>query len=169
LPTPDVINLSVADPEAMEHLGRQLASQCPPGSIIFLRGQLGAGKTTLVRGFLRGLGYQGKVKSPTYTLVEPYTLGSLTINHIDLYRIASGQELESLGWRDYLDGAAICLVEWPERGNGGVGEPDILIEFRIVEAGRLLTLRAGSATGRAILASIPPHWPRQQMSRDHPG
>lgn len=140
----------------MEHLGRQLAGQSLPGSMIFLRGQLGAGKTTLVRGFLRGLGYRGKVKSPTYTLVEPYTLGRLTINHIDLYRIASEQELESMGWRDYLDGAAICLVEWPERGQGALGEPDILIEFGIVEAGRYLTLQGVSAAGRAILAALPP-------------
>ena len=157
MPTPDVIKLSIADPEAMEDLGRQLARQCPPGSMIFLQGQLGAGKTTLVRGYLRGLGYQGKVKSPTYTLVEPYTVGTLTINHIDLYRIAGGQELESLGWRDYLDDAAVCLVEWPERGNGGLGQADILIEFVIVEAGRYLTLHACSATGRAILSTLPSH------------
>jgi tRNA threonylcarbamoyladenosine biosynthesis protein TsaE len=145
----------IADPAAMEHLGRQLAGHCPPGSRIYLRGDLGAGKTTLVRGFLRGCGYRGKVKSPTYTLIEPYVIGDLTINHIDLYRIGNAQELETLGWRDYLDGAATCLVEWPERGDGRLGEADILIEFQMVDAGRSLTLRAGTASGRAMLAALP--------------
>ena len=140
----------------MDQLGQQLAAHCPPGCKIFLQGQLGAGKTTLVRGFLRGLGYRGTVKSPTYTLVEPYALGSLTINHFDLYRISGAVELEMLGWRDYLDGTAICLVEWPERGHGALGKPDLLIEFQLVATGRLLTLQAGSATGRAILATFLP-------------
>lgn len=156
MPTPDLLRLSIADPEAMEQLGQKLASHCPPGCKIFLQGQLGAGKTTLVRGFLRGMGYLGKVKSPTYTLVEPYALGSLTINHFDLYRIGGARELEMLGWRDYLDGAAICLVEWPERGNGALGEPDLLIEFQLEAAGRLLVLRAGSAAGQAMLATLLP-------------
>lgn len=156
MPTPEQIILSIADPGAMERLGRELSGRCPPGSRIFLQGQLGAGKTTLVRGFLRGRGYQGRVKSPTYTLVEPYTLGTITINHIDLYRIDGAAELETLGWRDYLDADATCLVEWPERGHGRLGKPDIHIEFRVFNGGRELTLRAETTAGRSVLAQLDP-------------
>ena len=146
--------LFIADARAMERLGRQLAAISPPGSRIYLQGELGSGKTTLVRGFLRGYGYQGKVKSPTYTLVEPYDVGARTIIHIDLYRIRNSDELETLGWREYLDGDGICLVEWPELGAARLGEPDILINFQVVETGRVVKLQGRTAIGMAILAGL---------------
>ena len=146
--------LFIADAAAMEEVGRRLAVVTPPGSRIYLQGDLGAGKTTLVRGFLRGRGYRDRVKSPTYTLVEPYEVGACSVIHIDLYRIRDGGELETLGMREYLDGDGICLVEWPERGSGRLVEPDILIEFRILESGRALNLSGVTVTGGTILAGL---------------
>ena len=92
---------------------------CSPASlIVYLKGDLGAGKTTLVRGFLRGLGYKGTVKSPTYTLIEPYRIAGKSICHLDLYRLADAEELEYLGVRDLLQEETVLLIEWPERGEG---------------------------------------------------
>ena len=112
-------------------LGEDLAGMLSGRSgVVHLRGELGAGKTTLVRGLLRGLGYSGTVRSPTYTLIEPYEIGGERIYHLDLYRLADPEELEYLGLRDLLDGEALLLVEWPERGAGVLPAPrlDILIE-----------------------------------------
>ena len=103
---------------ATEALGARLAHVLTPGCILYLRGDLGAGKTTLVRGLLHGLGYPGIVKSPTYTLVEPYAIGKWRLFHWDLYRLADPEELEYLGLREQLDGETALLIEWPERGPG---------------------------------------------------
>lgn len=138
----------------MEDLGRRLSPCCPEGSRIYLQGELGAGKTTLVRGFMRGMGIHGKVKSPTYTLVEPYQAGHVTIVHIDLYRIHDARELETLGLREYLDGPGICLLEWPERGSGYLGTPDILIQFQFEDNGRSVTLTALTNQGQASISSL---------------
>src|SRR4051794_38850421 len=102
-------------PAATEALGGRLASLSSKGTVYLLSGPLGAGKTTLVRGFLRCLGHTGAVKSPTFTLVEGYDLAERRIFHLDLYRLRSRDELEHAGIRDYLDGEAIVLIEWPER------------------------------------------------------
>ncbi len=105
------------DPEATERLGRQLAAVLPAGGVVFLQGDLGAGKTSVARGILRGLGVEGPVKSPTYTLIESYAVGQgRWVHHLDLYRLADAGELEWLGLRDLFTERSLVLIEWPERG-----------------------------------------------------
>ena len=141
------------EPE-MEALGGRIAHALSPGCLIYLQGDLGTGKTTLVRGLLRGLGHHGGVKSPTYTLVEPYRIGRLRIFHLDLYRLADPEELEWIGFRDLLDGEGICLVEWPERGAGDLPAPDLLIELDYSGKGRRLCFTPGGDCGRSIIRAL---------------
>lgn len=143
--------LDISDAHAMEALGQKLAGLSPPGSKLFLQGELGAGKTTLVRGFLSGLGYQGIVKSPTYTLVEPYQLNDLEIFHFDLYRLNDPEELESIGIRDYFSGSGTCLVEWPEKGAALLGSPDVFIQIQYQDQQRKVLLEAQTKTGKEII------------------
>jgi len=121
--------------------GRRLAAHLTPPGVIYLTGDLGTGKTTLVRGLLRGLGYTGPVRSPTYTLLEPYELPSLRLYHLDLYRIGAAEELEYLGLRDLLDAESLFVVEWPERGAGVLPPPDLVLAIAYAGEGRLLTPR----------------------------
>ena len=126
---------------AMEAFGAKLALSCKSGDCIVLNGPLGAGKTTLVRGFLKSLGHQGIVKSPTYTLVETYKLNNRNINHFDLYRIAKPEELEYIGWRDYFADQAINLIEWPEKAESLLPSPNYVITIKLLtENRRELTL-----------------------------
>ena len=114
----------------MVELGGGWAAGIGGGAVVFLDGDLGAGKTTLARGILRGLGYRGAVTSPTYTLVERYDAGARTVYHFDLYRLEGPAELEATGLRDWLDGEAIILIEWPERGGDALPAPDIRVDIR---------------------------------------
>ncbi len=135
----------LADSHATEQAGRVLASVAQPHHLIFLEGTLGAGKTTLVRGFLHALGHQGAVKSPTYTLVEPYALPTARIQqvyHFDLYRLGDPEELEYLGFRDYLDSHAVCLVEWAEKGIGFLPAAHLCVHLEYANEGRKLHLQA---------------------------
>ncbi|PHQ80902.1 MAG: tRNA (adenosine(37)-N6)-threonylcarbamoyltransferase complex ATPase subunit type 1 TsaE [Coxiella sp. (in: Bacteria)] len=104
---------TINTPEAMEQFGAELAQEYSAPSIITLEGELGSGKTTLVRGFLRQLGHDKTVKSPTYGLVETYSLDGVVVHHFDLYRVSDMQELEEMGFADYFEDDAICLIEWP--------------------------------------------------------
>jgi tRNA threonylcarbamoyladenosine biosynthesis protein TsaE len=122
--------------EATERFGAALWHLLPPKCLVFLHGDLGAGKTTLVRGFLQAAGHPGAVKSPTYTLVEEYQVGGRKIYHFDLYRLADPEELEWIGIRDYLDEESICLVEWPEMGKGMLPAADVSIRLGVQDAGR---------------------------------
>ncbi len=144
----------VADADAMETLGASLARALNPGQVIYLHGELGSGKTTLVRGLLHALGYAGSVKSPTYTLVEPYALACGPVYHFDLYRMRDPEELEFLGIRDYLEGDGICLLEWPERGAGVLPQPDIDVFIDRVDHGRTVRLVSNTDNGAALLGGL---------------
>ncbi len=139
---------------ATEALGARLAARITPGCILYLSGDLGAGKTTLVRGLLHALGHRGTVKSPTYTLVEPYQIGDWRLFHWDLYRLADPEELEFLGLRDQLDGQAMLLIEWPERGQGELPAADVEIALSYAGEGRACQLTALSSVGQVMLADL---------------
>jgi len=134
--------------------GELLAGALRPGLTIYLLGDLGAGKTTLTRGMLRGLGYQGRVKSPTYTLVEPYVISNLYLHHFDLYRFADPLEWEDAGFREMFNPDSVCVVEWPDKAAGLLPVADWTIALQPQEHGRRLTLTAGSANGEQCLTSL---------------
>ena len=135
-----VEHVDLPDEAATLALGASLARRLAADGCVYLQGDLGAGKTTLVRGMLRGLGHEGAVKSPTYTIVEPYELGGVHIYHFDLYRLADPEELEMIGVRDYFSPDSLCLLEWPERGAGVVPSPDLTITLAVNGHGRKATL-----------------------------
>jgi tRNA threonylcarbamoyladenosine biosynthesis protein TsaE len=119
-----------------------------------LEGELGAGKTTLSRGILRGMGHQGAVKSPTFTLVEPYDLGDHKVYHFDLYRLEDPQELEYLGVDDYLADQQLCLVEWPDKGAGHLPPHDLMIELLVLDQGRQCIITSNSERGDAVCLAL---------------
>lgn len=129
---PYQLPVSINSEEALFGFAAEIVSKVTPGQVIFLKGPLGAGKTTFTRGFLRALGYQGPVKSPTYTLVETYALeGNLQIHHFDLYRISDPEELPLMGFDDYFGSQAICLIEWPEMGGDHVPKADWILDIAL--------------------------------------
>ena len=152
----------IPNSDAMMAFGGRIADQFPNGGIVLLNGDLGAGKTTLVRGLLRHLGYEGIVKSPTYTLVEPYLIEETpkkshksskkggggykkrTIYHFDLYRLADPEELEYIGGRDYWNSNALCLIEWPEKAQGYLPEADLEITIYHQDESRLIEIEKGT-------------------------
>ena len=128
------------DTEATEQFGASLYKILPAKCVVFLQGDLGAGKTTLVRGFLRASGYNGTVKSPTYNIVEEYAIAQQAVFHFDLYRLSSPEELEWIGINDYFAQQSICFIEWPDLGLGFLPEPDIIIALSQQEQGRMLVM-----------------------------
>lgn len=150
------LQLLLPDETATTHLARLLARSQPAPGVVYLAGDLGAGKSSLARAWLRSLGVTGTIRSPTYTLVERYPLGDAEALHLDLYRIGSGGELEFLGLDD--EPARLWLVEWPERGAGGLPPADLEIALAIHGSGRRCTIGAGSPLGERWLAVLADEW-----------
>ena len=135
-------------------IGAKVASYLKGGEVIYLKGELGTGKTTLVRGALNKLGFVGNVKSPTYTIVEPYSIDNHVVYHFDLYRLNDPEELESLGIRDYCDGQSICFFEWPEKGGNLLPNADINLELTYLENIREVEFTSKSDVGKTILKQL---------------
>jgi tRNA threonylcarbamoyladenosine biosynthesis protein TsaE len=148
------VTLYLADEDAMVALGTRIAQVTQGHGIVFLDGDLGAGKTTLSRGIIRGLGHVGSVKSPTFTLVEPYEIGEIRAFHFDLYRLVDPEELEYLGIRDYLEDDALCLIEWPQKGAGFLPKPDLTITISPHDSGRSLSLLPQGPRGETWCAAL---------------
>lgn len=145
----------LADPAATDALAAALAASQPPRAVVFLEGDLGAGKSSLARAWLRARGVRGAIKSPTYTLVERYPLPAGEAAHLDLYRLAGAAELDFLGLDELAAEATLWLVEWPDRGQGGLPAPDLRVRLAVEGAGRRAHLEAATPAGEAWLAGLP--------------
>ncbi|MEX5664387.1 tRNA (adenosine(37)-N6)-threonylcarbamoyltransferase complex ATPase subunit type 1 TsaE [Pseudomonas fluorescens] len=148
------VTLYLADEQAMSDFGARIARVTQGHGLIFLEGNLGMGKTTLSRGIIRGLGHVGSVKSPTFTLVEPYEIGDIRAFHFDLYRLVDPEELEFLGIRDYFEDDAMCLIEWPDKGAGFLPKPDLTITISPQDSGRSLKILSQGSRGEAWCAAL---------------
>jgi tRNA threonylcarbamoyladenosine biosynthesis protein TsaE len=146
------------DEGATRRLGAALAAGIAPGRVIFLRGDLGTGKTTLVQGLLRALGFSGRVKSPTYSLVELYKVSSLNLYHFDFYRFEDRSEWVDLGFREYFSQDSACVVEWPERVAGLLAPPDLELRLELSGTGRQVDLAPRTEAGRDWLAAALRRW-----------
>jgi len=163
------MEILLADPESQMAFGAGLAACLSPPFVLYLEGDLGTGKTTLTRGCLRGLGHEGAVRSPTYTLIEPYVLSTMQLYHLDLYRLGDPEELEYLGLRDLMEADAVWVVEWPDRGVGMLPPADLRILIDHHPEGRRLALRAESHIGESLLARLSAHrLPARRDTRDCP-
>lgn len=167
---PEELRLFLKDELETEKMGQVLAglvSDSGQGLVVFLEGDLGMGKTTLSRGIMRGLGHEGAVKSPTYTIVEPYEHLVPPAYHFDLYRLGDPEELEYMGIRDYFQGRNLCVIEWPGRGQGILPEPDLLIRLGQSDDGqgangRSARISAPTVRGSRLLARVGEQWPSGQ-------
>lgn len=145
------LHFELPDEAATEAFGAELGRVCREGAVIYLRGDLGAGKTTLSRGVIRGLGFAGAVKSPTYTLVEPYEIDGVAVFHFDLYRLADPAELEYMGIRDYFAPGNLCLIEWPEKGGNLLPMADVVVNIQPLGGGRAVEVAATTPHGELLL------------------
>jgi tRNA threonylcarbamoyladenosine biosynthesis protein TsaE len=151
--------LTLADEAATRGLAARLAASLKPGLVVWLCGTLGAGKTTLVRALLRALGHTGPVRSPTFTLLEPYDLTPFAVYHFDLYRFSSAHEWRDAGFDDYFGGQGVCVLEWPEQAAGAAPAPDVRIALAFSgepgdSSGRRLTLDACTQAGLQCVNAI---------------
>ncbi len=149
-----MLKMHLPDEAATRALGARLARVIEPGLFVYLHGDLGSGKTTLARGVLRGLGFQGRVKSPTYTLVELYTVSRLNLYHFDFYRFRDPKEWRDAGFSEYFSDTSVCLVEWPEKAAGLLPVADLEIALEFAGDGRDLSIRAGTESGKACLERL---------------
>jgi tRNA threonylcarbamoyladenosine biosynthesis protein TsaE len=157
--SPDVTAVfPLPDEAATQRFGESLAPLIQPGLVIFLEGDLGAGKTTLARALIRALGHAGPVKSPTYSLVEVYVISSLYLYHFDFYRFESPEEFLDAGFSEYFNETAVCLVEWPERAEGCVPKPDLRLHLHHADVGRVLNAVADSPEGMQCIKGLASIW-----------
>ena len=148
------LHVELAEPLATKALGAALSRDLSPGLRIYLHGDLGAGKTTLVQGLLAALGHRGRVKSPTYTLVEVYELSRLNLYHFDFYRFRDGNEWRDAGFSEVFDSDAICIVEWPEKAGEDLPQADVDVVLEVQARGRRAVVRTNSAAGAQCYASL---------------
>lgn len=148
------ITLILDDENATINFAQLLAAQLQPGMVIYLQGDLGAGKTTLVRAVLNALGYTGRVKSPTYTLLEPYQVAGLDLRHFDLYRMNDEEEWESAGFRDEFNGHNIFFIEWPDKARNLLPPVDVEIGFEILPNGRRVEIVGHSVMGNTCVKQL---------------
>lgn len=151
-------SFNLVDEQATVLMGKKLADlvkeKLNKGIVVYLNGDLGAGKTTITRGFVQGMGHEGHVKSPTYTLVEPYDLGQWKVYHFDLYRLGDPEELEFMGIRDYFNDDCNCFIEWPEKGAGLLANADITINMAYQGEQRIVDFQAHSTLGKNLLTAL---------------
>ena len=154
-----VLKVELPDERATLALGAVLATTLEPGLTIYLRGELGAGKTTVIRGLLRALGHQGPVRSPTYTLVEVYAVSRLDLHHFDFYRFHDSREWIDAGFRESFNGRIVSLIEWPERAGGRLPPADVEIALELHGTGRSAVLTSSSIRGQKCLVLLEERWP----------
>ena len=149
-------SVQLVDEAATLALGARLAEPglLAPGLVIWLEGGLGSGKTTLVRGILKALGHAGTVKSPTYTLIEPYVISKINLYHFDFYRLTNPEEFLDAGLDEYFSGEGVCLVEWPRQANPYLASPDLVITLAPKDGGRWCEIRATTEAGRICAARL---------------
>lgn len=157
-PKPDW-QLAMPDEATVARLAGVFARHAQPPAVVWLRGDLGAGKTTFARAWIHALGFEGYVKSPSYGLLETYPLDGQTVLHLDLYRIEDPEELEYLAIRDLFDAATVLLVEWPERGRDHLPAPDLVLEFGEENGSRFIRCRAISEPGAALANKVLTQFP----------
>ena len=150
---PQITRFLAAESDTLA-LGAELARGLAPGLVVYLSGDLGTGKTTLVRGLLRALGVTERVKSPTFSLVELYIVSSLYLYHFDFYRFKQSEEWADAGFRDYFNRMSVCVVEWPEKAGGQLPAPDLSIQMEVSGSGRGITISAESEAGSKCLTEL---------------